>query len=189
MLGVRINRKFLYFSICFITFARFMTHILCLSNSFWVKLLRITMFTRQLYIASYDKLNFEIALNDLLLRSDLTTMITTMTSEKVSTACFIMSLLPRSSIQRRNQERGPGRPTSLFDKGQGTQRRCQYCYREQAPISLTSPNSSLPSGLTLKPPHQYSLMLVYAIDHIFVHQISESFLQHCISQRIFFVSN
>lgn len=75
-----------------------MTHILCLSNSFWVKLLRITMFTRQLYIASYDNLNFEIALNDLLLRSDLTTMITTMTSEKVSTACFIMSLLLQSSI-------------------------------------------------------------------------------------------
>ena len=83
MLGVRINRKFLYFSLCFITFARFMTHILCLSNSFWVKLLRITKFTRQLYIVSYDNLNFEIALNDLLLRSDLTTMITTMTSEKV----------------------------------------------------------------------------------------------------------
>ena len=98
MLGVRINRKFLYFSLCFITFARFMTHILCLSNSFWVKLLRITKFTRQLYIVSYDNLNFEIALNDLLLRSDLTTMITTMTSEKVSNACFIMSLLPRSSI-------------------------------------------------------------------------------------------
>ena len=56
------------------------------------------MFTRQLYIASFDKLNFEIALNDFLLRSDLTTMITTMTSEKVSNACFIMSLLPRSSI-------------------------------------------------------------------------------------------
>lgn len=74
-----------------------MTHILCLSNSFWVKLLRITKFTRQLYIVSYDNLNFEIALNDLLLRSDLTTMITTMTSEKVSTVCFIMSLLPRSS--------------------------------------------------------------------------------------------
>lgn len=83
MLGVRINRKFLYFSLCFVTFARFMTHILCLSNSFWVKLLRITKFTRQLYIVSYDNLNFEIALNDLLLRSDLTTMITTMTSEKV----------------------------------------------------------------------------------------------------------
>ena len=96
MLSVRINRKFLYFSLCFITFARFMTHILCLSNSFWVKLLRITMFTRQLYIASYDNLNFEIALNDLLLRSDLTTILT-MTSEKVSNACFIMSLLPRSS--------------------------------------------------------------------------------------------
>ena len=75
-----------------------MTHILCLSNSFWVKLLRITKFTRQLYIVSYDNLNFEIALNDLLLRSDLTTMITTMTSEKVSTACFIMSLLLQSSI-------------------------------------------------------------------------------------------
>ena len=75
-----------------------MTHILCLSNNFWVKLLRITKFTRQLYIVSYDNLNFEIALNDLLLRSDLTTMITTMTSEKVSNACFIMSLLPRSSI-------------------------------------------------------------------------------------------
>ena len=56
------------------------------------------MFTGQLYIASYDNLNFEIALNDLLLRSDLTTMITTMTSEKVSTACFIMSLLLQSSI-------------------------------------------------------------------------------------------
>ena len=76
-----------------------MTHILCLSNSFWVKLLRITKFTRQLYIASYDNLNFEIALNDLLLRSDLTTMITTMTSEKViKYRSFIMSLLLQSSI-------------------------------------------------------------------------------------------
>ena len=76
-----------------------MTHILCLSNSFWVKLLRITKFTRQLYIVSYDNLNFEIALNDLLLRSDLTTMITTMTSEKViKYRSFIMSLLLQSSI-------------------------------------------------------------------------------------------